>query len=75
MDERISQGRAGVDIAPIGLNVKSDGIELDHEEIYFAELASWLEAESVVLARVVLIQNGQATDEHFIARTPPPNYQ
>jgi hypothetical protein len=28
-----------------------------------------------VLARVVLIQNGQVTDERFIEQTPPPNYQ
>jgi hypothetical protein len=32
-------------------------------------------AASPVLARVVLFQNGQVTDERFIARTPPPNYQ
>jgi hypothetical protein len=43
MDDRISKGRAGADIAPIGLNVKSDSIELAHEEIYFTELASWIE--------------------------------
>ncbi len=43
MDERISQGRAGRDKAPIGLLTKSDSIELDEEEIYFTELASWIE--------------------------------
>ena len=42
MDKRITQGRAGADIAPIGLTVKSDSIEVDHEEIYFEELASWI---------------------------------
>lgn len=42
MDDRISKGRAGADIAPIGLNVKSDSIELDNEEIYFADLAHWV---------------------------------
>jgi hypothetical protein len=42
MDERIGRGEAGADIAPIGLNVKSNSIELDHEEVYFAELASWI---------------------------------
>jgi hypothetical protein len=31
--------------------------------------------QSPILARVVLIQNGQVTDERFIAQTPPPNYQ
>jgi hypothetical protein len=43
MDDRISKGRAGADIAPIGLNVKSDSVELDHEEIYYAELALWIQ--------------------------------
>lgn len=42
MDDRISKGRAGASVAPIGLNVKSDSIELDNEEIYFAELAHWV---------------------------------
>jgi hypothetical protein len=42
MDERISRSEAGAEIAPIGLNVKSDSIELDHEEIYYAELACWI---------------------------------
>ena len=27
------------------------------------------------LARVILIEEGQVTDERFIARVPPPNYQ
>jgi len=31
--------------------------------------------QSAVLARVVLMEHGQATDERFIAQTPPPNYQ
>jgi hypothetical protein len=31
--------------------------------------------QSPVLARVVLIELGQATDERFIAQTPTPNYQ
>jgi hypothetical protein len=30
---------------------------------------------SPILARVVLMERGQATDERFIAQTPPPNYQ
>jgi hypothetical protein len=42
MDDRISKGRAGADVAPIGLNVKSDSIELGNEEIYFVELAHWV---------------------------------
>jgi hypothetical protein len=53
MDERISKGRAGADIAPIGLNVKSDSIELDHEEIYFAELASWIRQVYKVAERLI----------------------
>ncbi len=53
MDDRISQGRAGADIAPIGLNVKSDSIELDHEEICFAELASWIQQIYRVVERLV----------------------
>lgn len=43
MDERISRREAGADTAPIGLKVKSDSIVLDYEEIYFAELASWIQ--------------------------------
>ena len=31
--------------------------------------------QSPILARVVLMERGQATDERFIAQTPPPNYQ
>lgn len=31
--------------------------------------------QSPILARVVLIEQGQVTDERFIAQTPPPNYQ
>jgi hypothetical protein len=41
----------------------------------YEETTKQSEAECVVLARVVLTQNGQATEEHFIAQTPPPNYQ
>lgn len=43
----------------------------------FEQEVAWLEdpASNPILARVVLIQNGQATDERFIAQTPPPNYQ
>jgi len=32
-------------------------------------------AANPILARVVLIQNRQATDERFVAQTPSPNYQ
>jgi hypothetical protein len=53
MDDRISKGRAGKDIAPIGLNVKSDSIELDNEEIYFVELAQWIEQVYAVTERLV----------------------
>ncbi len=31
--------------------------------------------QSPILARVLLFQNGQVTEERFIAQTPPPNYQ
>jgi hypothetical protein len=53
MDDRISKGRAGRDIAPIGLNVKSDSIELDNEEIYFVELVHWIEQIYAVTERLV----------------------
>jgi hypothetical protein len=53
MDERIARGKAGADIAPIGLNVKSDSVELDHEEIYFTELASWIQQIYKVAVRLV----------------------
>jgi hypothetical protein len=53
MDERISEGRAGGNIAPIGLNVKSDSIELDHIEIYHAELASWIQQNYKVAERLI----------------------
>jgi hypothetical protein len=49
--------------------------DAEEAEAKYEEMIKQLEAESVVLARIVLIQNGQATDEHFIARTPPPNYR
>ena len=52
MDDRISKGRAGAEIAPIGLNVKSDSIELDNEEIYFADLAHWVRQVYEVTGRL-----------------------
>jgi hypothetical protein len=52
MDDRISKGRAGADTAPIGLNVKSDSIELDNEEIYFDELAHWVRQVYAVTERL-----------------------
>jgi hypothetical protein len=56
MDDRISKGRAGADIAPIGLNVKSDSVELDHEEIYFVELASWIQQIYNVAMQLVMYE-------------------
>jgi hypothetical protein len=56
MDEKISRGEAGADIAPIGLNVKSDSVELDHEEIYFAELAFWIQQIYKVAVRLVMYE-------------------
>ncbi len=41
----------------------------------YEETIEQLESDTVVLARVVLIQDNQVADERFIARTPPPNYQ
>jgi hypothetical protein len=32
-------------------------------------------AQSPILARVFLVQDGQVTDEQFIVQLPPPNYQ
>jgi hypothetical protein len=43
MDDRITKGEAGEGKAPIGLMVKSDSIEIANREIYFAELALWIE--------------------------------
>jgi hypothetical protein len=53
MDDRITKGRAGRDIAPIGLVVKSDSIELDNKEIYFVELAHWIEQVYAITERLV----------------------
>ena len=41
----------------------------------YENILEQLESRSIVLARVVLIQNNQVDEERFIARTPPPNYQ
>ena len=57
MDDRISKGRAGRDIPPIGLMVKSDSIELEDIEISFDELAHW-------------IQQVWETTEHLVGYTP-----
>jgi hypothetical protein len=53
MDERISKGRAGENIAPIGLNVKSESIELDHIEIYHSELAAWIQQIHKIAERLI----------------------
>ena len=43
----------------------------------FNERVDYLEdpQRGPTLARVVLIEEGQVTDERFIAQVPPPNYQ
>jgi hypothetical protein len=53
MDDRIRKNRAGRDIAPIGLLVKSDSIELDGREITFIELADWIQQVYTVTERLV----------------------
>jgi len=42
MDDDISKGKAGRDLAPIGLIVNSDSIELGGMEISHEDLASWI---------------------------------
>jgi hypothetical protein len=53
IDKDIEMRSAGENIAPIGLIVKSDSIELDSEEIYFGELASWIEQVCKLTRRLI----------------------
>lgn len=53
MDRDISRGKVGEGVAPIGLNVKSDSIELDHKIIYFTELAEWIRQTCVVAEQLI----------------------